>query len=390
MTGGISAAAVADDVARRIRALQALMDESGVAAVVAMATGMPSRAGWLHYLAGAELHDGQALVIVERDRPEALVVVPTEELARGIGAAAATRRVEALRPGRTLVDRLIEIAADLTGGRGRVGIVEARAHLAWPDYREVIRALPDVEVVDLTGAANEIRMIKSPLEVELMVEMGALLDRGLALFEEKARPGRFAWEVAGEVEGFLKGRGCFWGTSKYSFDERPYLYPAPLDHRFGDDEIMVYEFVYSGPLGYWYILSSLYSFRPLPPETERRLRATEEAIGETARAAVPGNTCRDISEASDRVFRKHGFAVMGRHTVDCHPIGTDINDGPGDIRPDWVLRDGMTLAVHPASLLERERGYFLCDVFRVRPGGAVALSPRRSFYRRLDGGRGGR
>jgi hypothetical protein len=44
----------------------------------------------------------------------------------------------------------------------------------------------------------------------------------------------------------------------------------------------------------------------------------------------------------------------------------------------------MTLAIHPASLLEGGTGFFLCDIFQVRPGGAVPLSPLQSFYRRLD------
>jgi hypothetical protein len=44
----------------------------------------------------------------------------------------------------------------------------------------------------------------------------------------------------------------------------------------------------------------------------------------------------------------------------------------------------MTIAVHPASLLKGDLGFFLCDVFLVKSGGAVALSPRASFYEKLD------
>ena len=152
---------------------------------------------------------------------------------------------------------------------------------------------------------------------------------------------------------------------------------------FARDDIVLYEFVYSGPLGYWHILSSLYSFQALRDETARRFRATMDAIAETARVAVPGATCRDIGAASDRVFKEHGFTVVGKHTIDCHPIGLDINDGPRDIPPDWQLEENMTIAVHPASLLEGDLGFFLCDVFLVKPGGAVPLSPRTSFYELL-------
>jgi methionyl aminopeptidase len=245
-------------------------------------------------------------------------------------------------------------------------------------------ALPGVERVDVTMAMDRLRQIKSPFEIEAMRETGRLLGDGLDMFAERARPGVNASALAGEIEGYLRGRGCYWGTSKYSLDLKPYLFPTTLDRRFTLDDIPVFEFVYSGPLGYWYILSSLYSFVPLPREVERRLRATEDAITETARIAVPGATCGDIAAASDRVFAAHGLRVVDRHTVDCHPIGTDINDGPGDLAPDWELRENITIAIHPASLAEGDVGFFLCDIFVVRPGGAEPLSGRGSFYQLLN------
>lgn len=380
--------AIEHDVTRRLHAVNALMAEFDLGAIVALATGAPSQAGWLHYLAAAELYDGAAFVVLDPGRRDPLIVVSPEDAAEAIQATAATRRVEALASTDRAIQRVIEIIGSLVGSRGRVGVLGAGSQWSWRDHVEVTRTLPGLTLVDITPAANALRMIKSPVEVAIMQEMGRLLDQGLTLFEQEARPGRLAWEVAGEIEGFLRGRGCFWGTSKYSFDHRPYLYPAPLDRRLRADDAMVYEFVYSGPPGYWYILSSLYSFRPLADGVARRLRATEQAIRETARVAVPGNTRADLARAADRVFTDWGMTIVGRHTVDCHPIGTDINDGPGDVPPEWTLRENMTLAIHPATLLEGECGYFLCDVFLVRPEGAVALSPRRSFYRHLDGATG--
>jgi Xaa-Pro aminopeptidase len=385
--------ALALDLRRRVAAVQALMEEQDLCAVVAVATGAPSQTGWLHYLTAAELYDGQACIMVAPGRAEPLVVLATpaqaEEVALSAVGAQVTSGPEADAhhhwPGAPegTVRQAARVLADLTAGRGRVGTV-AFEQLRHPDHRHLREALPDVEWVDVTGALNRIRMVKSPVEVEALREMGRILSAALDLFEERARPGRSAWEVAGEVEGMLRSRGCFWGTSKYSFDDRPYLFPVAPERRFHHDDAMVFEFVYSGPPGYWYILSSLYSFRPLPAATERRLRATEAAIREIARVAVPGSTCANLRDASDRAFREHGLEVVGRHTVDCHPIGTDINDGPGDMPWGAELCENMSLAVHPASLLEGGRGFFLCEIFLVQDGGAVPLSPRRAFYRLLD------
>jgi hypothetical protein len=63
---GVTREALTQDLGRRITAIQAVMAEQDLSAVVAVATGAPSQAGWLHYLTAAELYDGQACIIVER------------------------------------------------------------------------------------------------------------------------------------------------------------------------------------------------------------------------------------------------------------------------------------------------------------------------------------
>jgi Xaa-Pro aminopeptidase len=371
------------DLPRRWDAVRALMAQEEVNALVAVATGAPSQTGWLRYLTGADLWQGRAFVVINRMDEEPLVIVDSEAQLAEIEAAGAGR-AEKAGGARSALGRLVEILRDLAGVDGRIGIVSHNAHLPMPADRHLRSELAGVELVDLTAEANRIRQVKSPFELRVISEMGSLLEEGLRRFAETARPGELAGSVAGEIEGFLRGHGCVWGVSKYSFGDRPYLYPAAQDRRFAADDVLVYEFVYASPMGYWYILSSLYSFRPLSANTERLLRATEAAIRETARAAVPGAPCRILKTTPDRVFIEHGLSVIGKHTVDCHPIGTDINDGPGDAPDGWTLRENMVLAIHPATLVEGDLGFFLCNLFVVRDGGAVALTPRVSFYERLS------
>jgi Xaa-Pro aminopeptidase len=378
--------ALTADLDRRAGVVHGLMRDLDLRAVVAVATGAPSQAGWLRWLTASELLDGQACVIVEAGRVDPLIVV--QEPDHPVALDGGRSRVDVAgahgsSSGRSTPLRAAEILRDLTGGRGRVGTVDLAAQLAMPDEGQFRRALAGIECVDVTADADRLRQVKSAFEIDAMRETGRLLSDGLDMFAERARPGAYTYALAGETEGYLRGRGCYWGTSKYSMDLQPYLFPTTPDRRLTIDDIPVFEYVYSGPLGYWYILSCLYSFAPLPREVERRLRATEDAIAETARIAVPGATCREVAAASDRAFARHGLRVVDRHTVDCHPIGTDINDGPGDIGPEWALRENMTIAIHPASLAEGGIGFFLCDVFVVRPGGAEPLSARRSFYQRL-------
>lgn len=146
----------------------------------------------------------------------------------------------------------------------------------------------------------------------------------------------------------------------------------------------MFQFVYLSPIGYWYELSRLFSFRPLPTGSARRLQAMEEAIAETARAAVPGNTFGAIGALADEVFRGYGFPVIGKHTEDFHTIGTDIRDGYNITPQDWRIERDMVLALHPATLLGGDLGLFLCDNFHAGPAGATPLSPPGPRYRLLS------
>ncbi len=373
------------ELERRIRSLQGMMRDRDLRAVVAVSTGMPAQTGWIRYLTGADLWSGQAYIIVEPQRIEPLVLLWSNYLAEWVGSMAPLARVESTLERRVRpVTRAIEILNDLTGGgRGRVGTLNLDRSLFLGDHQELRAALPALELVDLTDAANRIRQIKSPFEVEAMRDMGGVLHEGFKIFEAEARPGRSTLEVASQIEGFLRGKGCNWGRAKYSLDERPYTMPAARDRVFKDDDVVLFQYVYQSNLGYWYEVARLYSFKPLPPATEQRYRAMNSAMHEIARASVPGYTYGQVAADSDRIFRDHGLTVVDKHTEDIHSIGTDISDGPPWYTDEWALEENMVVALHPASLVEGDKAFFICENYVVTPQGLQPLSPLESFYKRL-------
>lgn len=376
--------ALRDDVQRRIRAVQRNMRERDVKVILAVSSGAPSQTGWIRYFTAADLWAGQAFVLIERDHPEPIVVLWSNYLAEWIRTMTTTTRVESTLERRIPpMRRVIEIMSDLTGGTGRVGTLNVDRSLFYGDYRTFREAFPALELQDMTDEINLIRQIKSPFEIEAMRDMGRLLMEGFQIFEAQARPNRATLEIAGEVEGFLRGRGCTWGRAKYSLDERPYTLPAARGRTFRRDDTILFQYVYQSALGYWYEVARLYSFEPLPKATARRYRAMEQAMHEIAKLAVPGTTYGDISTASDRIFREHDLNVIGKHTEDVHSIGTDISDGPPWYTDDWQLKENMVVALHPASLVEPDLAFFICENYVITPKGAVPLSPLPSFYMQL-------
>jgi Xaa-Pro aminopeptidase len=380
----LSRAALEADVARRIAAAHDLMRRHDVRLLVAVVAGVPGRTGWMRYFAAASVDAARAFVVIEPGAQEPLVIVASDEAAAWVAASATTRRVEStFAAGISPMARVIDIIGDHTGGRGRVGTLNFRDTLFAAEQEAFAAAFPDLTIVDLTDAANAIRQVKSPFEIAAMAEMGRTLTAALDHFAQLARPGRSMMEVAAEIESFVRGRGCLGGRIKYSVGERPYTIPPVLGQRFAARDIFVFQFVYMSALGYWYELSRLYSFKPLPRDTALRLEAMEHAMARTAALAVPGNIYGAIVAASDQVFTEHGFSVIGKHTEDCHTIGTDIRDGANITPEEWVLQDGAVLALHPASLLEGDLGFFLIDHVVVRGGGGERLAPANPFYQRL-------
>lgn len=369
---------------RRVRAAQDLMRAKGLDALVAVCGGAPHHSGWIRYFTDAEMWGGRVFVILRPDAIGRHIVMRSTYDAEWVRQQALDTTVDSTLIQQVApVERTIEIVAEITGGRGRVGMLRMST-LTPSEHAALARALPHVELVDVTDAMNAIRQIKSPFEVEAIRETGRILARGMDLFAARARPGRLAAEVAGEVDGYLKGQGCFWGRVKYSLDQRPHTVPAPLDRRFTRDDVILFQFVHSGPHGYWYEMARVHSFGDLPKETARRLNTMELAIKEAAKVAVPGGRYDALSAAVDRVFVENGFKVIGKHTFDCHPIGTDENEGQSHPTDDWTFAENMVLGMHPATLLEGGFGFLLCENFLVRPGGAVPLSPLGSFYKRIE------
>jgi len=376
--------ALRDDVARRVLAIQRLMKERDLKLILAVSSGAPSQTGWIRYLTGADLWSGQAYIIVERDHPEPIVVLWSNYLAEWLSSMATTTRIESTLERRIApISRVLEIVTDLTGGTGRIGTLNFNRSALVGDYHAFAKAFPRLELVDATDQANLIRQIKSPFEIEAMRETGRTLVEGFRIFEEQARPGRRALEISGMIEGFLRGKGYNWGRAKYSLDQRPYTLPVDPARTLRDDDVILFQYVFQSSLGYWYEVARLYSFVPLPKDTERRYAAMDQAMHQIAKMCRPGATYGMISEASDRIFREHGLTVVGKHTEDVHSIGTDISDGPPWYKNEWELQENMVVALHPASLVEGDLAFFICENYVITPAGAEPLSPLQSFYRQL-------
>jgi Xaa-Pro aminopeptidase len=375
------------DTARRIERIQAMMKSKDLDALVIIGQAAPGSLGAIRYITNAHLWGGAAYAVLGANDPYPWLQVWSSYQAVWSRNEASTlpERVESASDDLTV--RTAELAKGYATGSKRIGFVNMNKLMSIDTHKSFVKLLEGYEMVEVTGAFNEIRQIKTPFEIEAFQQNGAILDASLDVFRQHARVGARYWDVCAAVEGYVKSFGAFWGRTKLSLDITPYTVPTAKDQRMGADDIINFEIVYESPWGYWLELTTVFSFRPLPPDVRALLDAYLAAVDESSAVAKAGNTFRQISEANDATIRALGFPVDGKHTPDCHSTGLDGSDGPSTAsNPDFVLKPNMVLSFHPGTVLENNRGFLVSDNFLVTPEGAVRLSPHNAsrYYIPLD------
>lgn len=376
--------ALEQDIRRRIRTVQSVMQAQGVGVLLLSAQGAPGMMGVARYFTNLQLWAGSAWVVLGSEEAEAALVVESSYEAEWNRQAAATAWVEC--PAADALGRAIEIVRDLRGSGKKIGVVHPAKTWNYGDWMRIQNEFSGgMETVELGQEIDDLRAVKSSFEIEEIYRTGCVLTAAMERFSAAARPGVRCWEAAAAAEQVIKSQGGFHGRTKFSFNLRPETIPTPLDRLFSEDDIFVFEIVYPGPYGYWYEMSLLFSFKNLPQEQERQLRAHEKVIQSCSAAMKAGTKIGGMHAVASQVWREEGFEVIGAHTPNCHSIGLDGVDGPSSwSTPDVVLKPNMVLSFHPSSLLEGERAYLLSDNYLVTPEGCVPLSPRQWFYRRLE------
>ncbi|MGH2403576.1 MAG: M24 family metallopeptidase [bacterium] len=374
------------DVQRRLAELKKIMAARDLRAVLGIAGGAPGQNGFLRYFTNVELWAGRAFFIVTANEPDPLVVMWSNygaEWAKLIGTT--SRIVSTILDNQPPIVRVVkELKAAIGNGSGqKIGTLNVQSVLSLTEHTALTQGLPGVTLDPVDTAVNAVRQIKSPFEIKAMEETGQILVGALERFGEVARPGVPAWAAASESERYAKERGCFWGRSKYSLDERPYTIPTLLDRPLRRDDVILFELVYTGPLGYWHEITCLYSFGPLPDAPAKRFDTWWKAVRAAAAVAKPGNRYGAIGETADKVFTDAGYKVIGHHTPNCHTIGTDEADGITPPPPDELLKESMVLSFHPSTWLEGDLAFLISDNYQVTPEGGRVLSPLGRPYRQL-------
>jgi Xaa-Pro dipeptidase len=286
-------------------------------------------------------------------------------------------------PAATVAARLREIGI----ARGRAGLVGVNAKFSmgmpYGHHAHLRAELPELEFVDVTGAFQKLRAVKSEEEIAWLRKAAELTDRAILALAEGARPGMSDVELVALAEAAYRPAG---GMPRIMFlrsmamDDPNGCLPAqnPSRRRIGAGDVIITEFSAS----YWGYTGQIQ--RPVFVGTEPTgewqglfdaARAAYEAIRSILR---PGATEAEVIEAAEPI-RAAGFDIyddlVHGYGVDIMPPVVDreqLRNPPADGGARFERNSAIVIQPNPVTPDER-MGLQLGELTVVCDDGAESL-----------------
>lgn len=255
--------------------------------------------------------------------------------------------------------------------KATIGLV-GRALIPITFHEYLVRNLPDATFVDATEWVDEIKVIKSPEEIELIKGTAALQDKAIEHVRKVLRPGMKDFEVFAEAQ---------YATVKLGSERQlilcssgPQGSPIPPGYRHMQNRtIRDGDYVYllietNGPGGFYTEISRVFSVgRQASQELQDAVEVAVEAQELTVDLLKPGANPKDIWDATNDFLQKKGYARIAR--LYAHGQGCDVVERPLiRYNETWKLKAGMNIAVHPFAANEKVR-FMICDNYLITDSG---------------------
>ena len=269
-------------------------------------------------------------------------------------------------------DPYAEIAARL-GSPARVAL----ANRMWAE--QVLRmraALPGAEQSLASGVIGELRMRKSPEEVDALRRAGQAIDRVHARMAEFLRPGRTEREAGREIAAAILDEGH--ATVDFVIVGSGPNGASP-HHEVGDRVLQAGDpvVVYIGgttPEGYCSDCTRMYTLGAPPAEFTDYFAVLHQAQLAACAHARPGVTAESVDAAARGVIAAAGYVDAFVHRTG-HGIGVETHEEPYIVEGNaTVLEAGMAFSIEPGIYLSGRHGARIEDIVVATPDGIERLN----------------
>lgn len=233
------------------------------------------------------------------------------------------------------------------------------------NLREALK--PNLLTSGLSAKLSEIRMIKTPEEVEKIITAQRITERAYYEVLNSLRPGVTEREIAVGLEHLIH----VYGGERIAFDlicitgeDTSLPHGVPTDRKVGEGDFFTFDIgsVYDG---YHSDMTRTVAVGSASEEMRAIYGIVLEAHLKAQQAIRAGNTASSVDKAARDHIESCGYGEYFGHSTG-HGVGLDIHEPPAVSKTcGTVLRDGMVITDEPGIYLPSRFGVRIEDMFLV-------------------------
>ncbi|HHW27816.1 MAG TPA: aminopeptidase P family protein [Firmicutes bacterium] len=242
-----------------------------------------------------------------------------------------------------------DVLKDVVRKEGVKRLAFEKRHTSYEEWEKLRDRLSDVELKGITGWVENLRMVKTPEEIELIARAQEIADDAFALLFQSIRKGAREEDLALELEFTMRKMGA----ESVSFPiivvsgERSSLpHGTPTGKTLADGDFVTFDFgaTYQG---YHSDETRTFVIGHLDKKHEEVYGIVLEAQEAALRAVKPGVLARDVDLAGRKVIEDAGYGEYFGHGIG-HGVGLEIHEGPSvSVKSETVLEPGMVITIEP-------------------------------------------
>lgn len=230
-----------------------------------------------------------------------------------------------------------------------VGLV-GKSFIPMNFYEYLMKHLPGTTFVDATDDVDQIKVIKSAEEIELIKRTAALQDHAMEHLRNCIRPGLRDFEILAEAQYSVVKQGSerqlILVSSAEPISTAPYQYRHFQNRMIREGDRVSVLIEVNGPGGFYAEIGRIFSIGDPPQELQDAFGTAVEAQEITVNLLKPGADPKHIWEKNNAFLEKEGYFPERR--LYAHGQGYDLVERPA-IRHDEPMRikANMNITVHP-------------------------------------------
>ena len=265
------------------------------------------------------------------------------------------------------------LVAKLSGNAPRVGLASS---MTAPVVLALRDAMPSTQQALAAPVMRELRVIKTPGEVDQLRTAGRAIDRVHEQVPGLLRPGRTEREVGADIaEAILEaGHVTVDFVIVASGPNAASPHHEVSDRRLEAGDVVVVDIGGSLPSGYCSDSTRTYAIGRAPVEFTQYYDVLRTAQARAVQSVRAGVTAESIDAAARSVIADAGYAEYFIHRTG-HGIGLETHEEPYIVEGNAeVLQPGMAFSVEPGVYLRGKHGARIEDIVVVTEDGVESLN----------------